>query len=43
LLQKGWGYALLNTASIQADNGCGLTVGIIGLMNKGQPRKMDDW
>ena len=43
LLQKGWGYAMLNTASIQADSGCGLTVGIIGLMNKGQPRKMDDW
>jgi len=43
LLQKGWGYAMLNTASIQADSGCGLTVGIIGLMNRGQPRKMDDW
>lgn len=43
LLQKGWGYAMLNTASIQADSGCGLTVGIIGLMNKGQPRKLDDW
>ena len=43
LLQKGWGYAMLNTASIQADSGCGLTVGIIGLMNKGQPRNMDDW
>jgi hypothetical protein len=43
LLQRGWGYAMLNTASIQADSGCGLTVGIIGLMNKGQPRKMDDW
>ena len=43
LLQKGWGYAMLNTGSIQADSGCGLTAGIIGLMNKGQPRKMDDW
>ena len=43
LLQKGWGYAMLNTSSIQADSGCGLTVGIIGLLNKGQPRKMDDW
>jgi hypothetical protein len=43
LLQKGWGYAMLNTSSIQADSGCGLTVGIIGLMNKGQPRNMDDW
>jgi hypothetical protein len=29
--------------SIQADNGAGLTSGIIGLCNKGQPRKVDDW
>lgn len=29
--------------SIQADNGAGLTQGIIGLVNKGQPRKVDDW
>ncbi|HVX83211.1 MAG TPA: acetylxylan esterase [Phycisphaerae bacterium] len=43
LLAKGWGYALLNTGSVQADNGAGLTSGIIGLCNKGQPRKLDDW
>jgi hypothetical protein len=43
VLAKGWGYAQLNTGSIQADMGCGLTVGIIGLVNKGQPRKLDDW
>jgi hypothetical protein len=42
-LAKGWGYALLNPASIQADNGAGLTRGIIGLVNKGQPRKPQDW
>jgi outer membrane protein assembly factor BamB/lysophospholipase L1-like esterase len=42
-LAKGWGYALLNAGSIQADNGAGLTRGIIGLVNKGQPRKPDDW
>ena len=42
-LTKGWGYASLNTGSIQADNGGGLTQGIIGLCNKGQPRKVDDW
>lgn len=42
-LAKGWGYALLNTGSVQADNGAGLTTGIIGLANKGQPRKLDDW
>jgi hypothetical protein len=43
VLAKGWGYALLNTGSVQADNGAGLTQGIIGLVNKGQPRKLDDW
>jgi hypothetical protein len=43
LLAKGWGYAILNTGSVQADNGAGLTSGIIGLVNKGQPRKLDDW
>ncbi len=43
LLAKGWGYALINTGSIQADNGAGLSQGIIGLVNKGQPRKPDDW
>ncbi len=42
-LAKGWGFATLNPASIQADNGAGLTKGIIGLVNKGQPRKPDDW
>jgi hypothetical protein len=42
-LAKGWGYASLNPGSIQADNGAGLTLGIIGLVNKGQPRKLDDW
>jgi hypothetical protein len=42
-LALGWGYASLNTASVQADNGQGLTCGIIGLVNKGQPRSMDDW
>ncbi len=43
LLAKGWGYALLYPTSYQADNGAGLTKGIIGLVNKGQPRKPDDW
>ncbi len=42
-LAKGWGYAILVPNSIQADNGAGLTQGIIGLVNKGQPRKPDDW
>ncbi len=43
LIAKGWGYASINTTSIQADNGAGLTRGIIGLVNKGQARKPDDW
>ena len=43
LLAAGWGYALIDPGSIQADNGAGLTKGIIGLVNKGQPRKPDDW
>jgi hypothetical protein len=43
LIADGWGYAFLNPGSIQADNGAGLTKGIIGLVNKGQPRKPDDW
>jgi hypothetical protein len=43
VLAKGWGYAQLNPASIQADNGAGLTQGIIGLVNKGQPRNADEW
>lgn len=29
--------------TVQADNGGGLTAGIIGLVNKGQLRKKDDW
>jgi hypothetical protein len=43
VLAKGWGYAVYIPTSVQADNGAGLTQGIIGLCNKGQPRKPDDW
>ncbi len=43
LLAAGWGYVMLDPSSIQADNGAGLTRGIIGLVNKGQPRKPEDW
>jgi hypothetical protein len=43
LIVDGWGFAWINPASIQADNGAGLTRGIIGLVNKGQPRTPDDW
>jgi hypothetical protein len=43
LIAAGWGYATISPNSIQADNGAGLTKGIIGLVNKGQPRKPEDW
>jgi hypothetical protein len=43
VIARGWAYAIISTNTIQADNGAGLTRGIIGLVNKGQPRKPDDW
>lgn len=43
ILERGWGYAILAPTSIQPDNGAGLTQGIIGLVNKGQPRGLEDW
>ena len=43
LIAAGWGFASISPTSIQADNGAGLTKGVIGLVNKGQPRKPDDW
>lgn len=43
VLAMGWGYATLIPTSVQADNGAGLTEGIIGLVNKGRPRQLDDW
>lgn len=43
VLEKGWGYAILAPTSIQPDNGADLTQGIIGLVNKGQPRAVDAW
>ena len=43
LIAAGWGFAKLDPASAQPDNGADITRGIIGLANKGQPRKPDDW
>ncbi len=43
LIADGWGYASLNPTSVQDDSGAGLTKGIIGLVNKGQHRKPEDW
>jgi (4-O-methyl)-D-glucuronate---lignin esterase len=42
-IADGWGYATVAPASIQADNGAGLTSGIIGLVNHGRRRRPDDW
>ena len=44
-ISLGWGYGNLNPGSIQADSGANnqLRQGIIGLINKGEPRKVDDW
>jgi hypothetical protein len=43
VLARGWAYAVIVPTSFQADHGAGLTQGIIGLANKGQRRKPDDW
>jgi hypothetical protein len=43
LIAAGWGVALLDTATIQADDGAGLREGIIGLVNKGAPRTPEQW
>jgi hypothetical protein len=43
LIAAGWGYVSLSPASIQADNGAGLTAGIIGLTNRGQRRMPGQW
>jgi cephalosporin-C deacetylase-like acetyl esterase/lysophospholipase L1-like esterase len=42
-LKSGWGFALLDAGSIQPDNAAGLRLGIIGLTNRGQLRKLDEW
>ena len=43
LVAAGWGFVRVVPASVQADIGAGITRGIIGLVNKGQPRKPEDW
>jgi hypothetical protein len=43
VLARGWAHATIVPVSIQPDNGAGLTQGIIGLVNKGQPRGVEDW
>lgn len=43
VLAEGWGFGVIIPTSFQADNGAGLRSGVIGLVNKGEPRKLDDW
>jgi hypothetical protein len=43
LVAAGWGFILIDPASVQLDNGAGITRGIIGLVNKGQPRTPEQW
>lgn len=43
LLSAGWAVATIPPNSIQADNGAGLTRGVIGLTNRGQPRTPEQW
>jgi hypothetical protein len=41
-LEHGWGHGSINPNSIQGDNNR-LREGVIGLTNKGEPRRPDDW
>ncbi len=43
LIAAGWGYAMFDPTSAQADNGAGLSEGIIGLVNHGKPRTPEQW
>jgi len=43
VLAHGWGYASYIPTSVQPDDGASTTKGIIGLVNKGQPRSPKDW
>ncbi len=43
-ISHGWGYGTITPTSIQPDRGgMSLRQGIIGLTNKGEPRKPDQW
>jgi len=43
LISNGWAIAYFDTNSLQADNGAGLSEGIIGLVNHGKLRSPQDW
>lgn len=41
--EQGWGLCIFNPNAIQPDSGASLTDYLIGLVNKGNWRKPDDW
>ncbi len=43
LVADGWAVAQIDPTAVQADNGAGLIRGVIGLTNRGEHRKPDDW
>jgi hypothetical protein len=43
ILARGWGCAVVGLTALQADNGAGVASGIIGLANRGRPRRPDQW
>ena len=43
ILERGWSYVIYDPTSVQPDSGAGLTQGVIGLVNRGRPRSLDDW
>ncbi len=43
LIAAGWGFASLDPTAVQADDGAGLTRGIIGLTDRGRPRTPGEW
>jgi hypothetical protein len=43
VLARGWGFAVLVPNSVQADDGAGLSEGVIGFASGGRPRANDAW
>ncbi|MBS0470605.1 MAG: acetylxylan esterase [Proteobacteria bacterium] len=43
VLARGWAAASLDVSTIQANNGAGLTQGVIGVFNNGHPRELNNW
>lgn len=43
VLDRGWAFASMDGPRVQADDGAGLTAGVIGVGNNGEPRDLDDW